>query len=153
MPERRTYYRPVRIAGLLLVAQSASLAALFAYQAAHLRRGTTDGPRWLVQGLAEALGEAGVGVPAAALFLPTAALALVAGAWFLLWRTGWALASVSQALCLGSCLLLYSASAPGYIYPVMAYSVLTVMYLNSRDVRTILHAPRKSWTAKAGSKP
>ena len=84
---------------------------------------------------------------------PSAALALVAGAWFLLRRTGWVLASVSQALCLGSCLLLYSASAPGYIYPVMAYSVLTVMYLNSRDVRTILHAPRKSWTGRAGAGP
>ena len=150
MPERRAYYRPVRIAGLLLVAQSASLAALFAYQTAGIRQ-PIYGPEWMVQGLAEALGEAGVGVPAAALFLPSAALALVAGAWFLLWRTGWVLASVSQALCLGSCLLLYSASAPGYIYPVMAYSVLTVMYLNSRDVRTILHAPRKSWTAGGGA--
>lgn len=150
MPEQRAYYRPVRIAGLLLVAQSASLAALFAYQAAHLRRSDAYGPQWLEQGLAEAFGGAGIGAPAAALFLPTAALALVSGAWFLLWRTGWLLASVSQALCLGSCLLLYSASAPGYIYPVMTYSVLTVMYLNSRDVRTILHAPRKGWTAGGG---
>lgn len=152
MPEQRAYYRPVRIAGLLLVAQSASLAALFAYQTVGMRR-PVRGPEWMTQGLAEAFGEAGIGAPAAVLFLPAAALALVAGAWFLLWRTGWVLASVSQALCLGSCLLLYSASAPGYIYPVMAYSVLTVMYLNSRDVRTILHAPRKSWTERAGGKP
>lgn len=152
MPEQRAYYRPVRIAGLLLVAQSASLAALFAYQTVGIRR-PVRGPEWMVQGLAEAFGEAGSGVPAAALFLPTAALALVAGAWFLLRRKGWVLASVAQAVCLGACLLLYSASAPGYIYPVMAYSVLTVMYLNSRDVRTILHAPRGSWTERAGEGP
>lgn len=153
MPERSAYYRPVRIAGLLLLAQSAALAALLAYQAAQLRRSDAYGSQWLDQGLVEAFGGPGIGAPAAALFLPTAALALVAGVWFLLWRAGWILASVSQALCLGSCLLLYSASAPGYVYPVMAYSVLTVMYLNSRDVRTILHAPRKSWTERAGGGP
>lgn len=148
MSEERVYYRPVRIVGLLLVVQAAALAGLVAYLVSGARAG---GLGWseTVAGLLSG-GAQGGAAPVAALFLPPAALMLVSGAGFLMRRRGWVLASVAQGLCLGACLLLYSGSAPGFIYPVMAYCVLAVMYLNSRDVRTIMHAPRRSWTVEAG---
>jgi len=146
--EERAYYRPVRIVGNLLVLQSLGLAGLVAYQVSETSRdGLAASIGWsqaldvLLSGGAE-----GGAAPAAVLFAPPAVLVLVAGLWFLFRRRGWVLASVAQGICLGVCLLLYSGSAPVFIYPVMAYCVLAIMYLNSRDVRTIMHAPRRFWT-------
>lgn len=148
MSEERAYYRPVRIVGLLLVAQAAGLAGLVVYLISGAGAG---GVAWseAVSGMLSG-GEEGGAAPLAVLFLPSAALMLVSGLWFLLRRRGWVVASVAEGLCLGACLLLYSGSAPGFIYPIMAYCVLAIMYLNSRDVRTIMHAPRRSWLGEAG---
>ena len=56
-------------------------------------------------------------------------------------RWGWLLAELAQGICLGACLLLYSEDwTPFFVYPIMAYCVLMVLYLNSRDVRVLFHA-------------
>lgn len=158
MSEERAYYRPVRIAGLLLVAQSAGLCGLIVYQAATYREAGTrsealPGVSGLFDALSRALEGLGAGVPASVLLAPVVLTSLVSGTWFLLRRQGWVLASVGQGLCLAACFLLYSEGVTGYVYPVMAYCVLTIMYLNSRDVRTIMHAPRRSWVERAGGPP
>lgn len=148
MSEERAYYRPVWIVGMLLVVQALGLGGLVVYQVSVAGAGGL-GLSETVSGLL-AGGVEGRAAPVAVLFLPPAVLMLVAGVWFLLRRRGWVVASVAQGLCIGACLLLYSESAPGFVYPVMAYCVLAVMYLNSRDVRTIMHAPRRFWPGEAG---
>lgn len=148
MSEERAYYRPVWIVGMLLVVQALGLGGLVVYQVSVAGAGGLDLSE-TISGLL-AGGVEGRAAPVAVLFLPPAVLMLVAGAWFLLRRRGWVVASVAQGLCIGACLLLYSGSAPTFVYPVMAYCVLAVMYLNSRDVRTIMHAPRRFWSREAG---
>lgn len=151
MSEDRAYYRPVRIVGLLLLIQSLGLSGLvFYWLVAVSQRGLFVSlmPSEVVEGLLSG-GAEGV-APVAVLFVPPAALMFVSGVWFLLRRGGWVVASVSQGLCIGACLLLYSGSAPVFIYPVMAYCVLAILYLNSRDVRTIMHAPIKVWPGGIG---
>lgn len=153
MSEDRAYYRPVRIVGLLLLVQSLGLFGLVSYWLAVVsQRGLFQSLVWseVAEGLLSGGAEGGA-APVAVLFVPPAALMLVSGAWFLLGRGGWVVASVSQGLCLGACLLLYSGSAPVFVYPVMAYCVLTILYLNSRDVRTIMHAPIRVWPGGAGA--
>jgi hypothetical protein len=150
--EDRAYYRPVRIVGLLLLIQSLGLAGLVSYWLVVVsQRGlfASLAPSEVVEGLLSGGGE-GVVTPVAVLFVPPAALMFVSGVWFLLRRGGWVVASVSQGLCIGACLLLYLGSAPVFIYPIMAYCVLAILYLNSRDVRTIMHAPIKVWPGGIG---
>jgi hypothetical protein len=82
-------------------------------------------------------------VLAFALFVPSAALTLLSALSFLLLRRkGWLLAAIGQGLSVAVCLWLYSTLKPWYIYPVMAFCVLMVLYLNSRDVRMMFH-PRR----------
>ena len=74
-------------------------------------------------------------------FLPPAVLLLVAGLSFmLLRRRGWLLASVAQGVVLLACLLFYPDPRPGFTYPIIAYCILMVLYLNSRDVRAVFHS-------------
>jgi hypothetical protein len=61
----------------------------------------------------------------------------------LLRRKGWLLAAISQGLSLGVCLWLYSQTQPWYVYPIMAYCILMILYLNSQDVRVMFH-PRRA---------
>lgn len=150
LSEERAYYRPVRIVGVLMMVQALVIAGLLAYWLVMVSRNIfADGIGWseALEGILSGGAEGGA---AAALLVPPAALMLVSGVWFLLRRRGWVVASVAQGLCLGACFLLYSGSAPFFIYPIMAYCVLTIMYLGSRDVRTIMHAPRRSWTGGSG---
>jgi len=45
------------------------------------------------------------------------------------------------------CLWLYSLFQPGYVYPIMAYCILMILYLNSQDVRMVFRpgqSPRAS---------
>ena len=56
---------------------------------------------------------------------------------------GWLLAAISQGLSLGVCLWLYSQFQPWYVYPIMAYCILMILYLNSQDVRVVF-LPRRS---------
>jgi hypothetical protein len=73
-----------------------------------------------------------------ALFIPSAILTLISALSFLfLYRRGWLLAAIAQGLSLAVCLWLYSWFQPGYVYPIMAYCVLIILYLNSQDVRMV----------------
>jgi hypothetical protein len=73
-----------------------------------------------------------------ALFVPSAILTLLSALSFLfLHRRGWLLAAIAQGLSLAVCLWLYSLFQPGYVYPIMAYCVLMILYLNSQDVRVV----------------
>jgi hypothetical protein len=76
-------------------------------------------------------------------FLPPAVLLLVAGLSFmLLRRRGWLLASVAQGVVLLACLFFFPDPRPGFAYLLIAYCILMVLYLNSRDVRAVFHSKR-----------
>ena len=78
-----------------------------------------------------------------ALFVPSGVLTLLAALSFLLLRRrGWLLAAIAQGLSLAVSLWLYTLFQPGYVYPIMAYCVLMILYLNSRDVR-VAFLPRR----------
>ncbi len=82
-------------------------------------------------------------VAAFVLFVPPAVLTLLSALSFLLLRRkGWLLAAIAQGLSLAVCLWLYSEFQPGYVYPIMAYCVLMILYLNSHDVRVVFHPGR-----------
>jgi hypothetical protein len=84
-------------------------------------------------------------------FLPPAILLLLAGLGFmLLRRRGWMLASVAQALIMLACLFFYGDSRPWFAYPLIAYSILMILLLNSRSVRAAVHRKR---TALADARP
>jgi hypothetical protein len=81
------------------------------------------------------------------LFVPPAVMTLMSALSFLLLRRkGWLLAAISQGLSLGVCLWLYSQSQPWYVYPIMAYCILMILYLNSQDVRVVFHAQWRTST-------
>ena len=76
-------------------------------------------------------------------FLGPGILLLLAGLGFvLLRRRGWMLASVAQALIMLSCLFFYGDSRPWFAYPLIAYSILMILLLNSRSVRAVVQ-PRR----------
>ena len=79
-----------------------------------------------------------------ALFVPSAILTLISALGFLLLRRrGWLMAAIAQGLSLAVCLWLYTLFQPGYVYPVMAYCILMILYLNSHDVRVVFQ-PRRN---------
>ena len=83
-------------------------------------------------------------------FLAPVILLLLAGLGFvLLRRRGWMLASVAQALIMLACLFFYGASRPWFAYPIIAYSILMILLLNSRSVRAVVHR-RRLTPAEAG---
>ena len=76
-------------------------------------------------------------------FLAPVILSLLSGLGFvLLRRRGWMLASVAQALIMLACLFFYGASRPWFAYPIIAYSILMILLLNSRGVRAVVHRRR-----------
>jgi predicted membrane protein len=76
-------------------------------------------------------------------FLGPVVLSLLAGLGFvLLRRRGWMLASVAQALIMLACLFYYGASRPWFAYPIIAYSILMILLLNSRSVRAVVQRRR-----------
>jgi len=76
-------------------------------------------------------------------FLAPAILLLLAGLGFvLLRRRGWMLASVAQAICLLVCLFSYTDPRPWFAYPIIAYCILMILYLNSQGVRVVVHSRR-----------
>ena len=73
-------------------------------------------------------------------FLAPMILLLIAGLGFvLLRRRGWMLASVAQSLIMLACLFYYGDSRPWFAYPLIAYSILMILLLNSRSVRAVVH--------------
>jgi hypothetical protein len=150
MVERdRTRRRPVRAISLLLFLQALGLGAIAGYGLIGV---DWAGLRFDAGGAQEMAAERAV-IVTLMLALPVvfALLGAVGSLFALKW--GWLLAELAQGLCLGGCLLLYSEWSPYFIYPVMAYSVLMVLYLNSRDVRVLFHArglPTRSRRATLG---
>ncbi len=55
-------------------------------------------------------------------------------------RFAWLLAMLVQASILLTCLQLYAQQRPQYIYPLMLCSIITVLYLNSLEVRVAFQA-------------
>jgi MFS family permease len=84
-------------------------------------------------------------------FLAPAILLLLAGLGFVLFRRrGWMLASVAQAIILLVCLFFYTDPRPWFVYPIIAYCILMILYLNSQGVRAVVHSRRMA-TAGARS--
>jgi hypothetical protein len=127
-------YRPIRLIGLLLVVQLIGLAGLGAYEFVQV-----DWQRIRP----EAPPPQALEVLAFVLFVPSAVLTLLSALSFLLLRRrGWLLAAIGQGLSVAVCLWLYSELQPWYVYPIMAYCVLMILYLNSHDVRMMFHRRR-----------
>lgn len=139
-------HRPVRAIGLLLILQVAGLAALGAYEFYYVLSEVdwrNIGPEAPPQRVVEAL--------AVFFFAPPAVMMFVSALGFLFMRRrGWLLAAISQGLSLGICLWLYTELQPLYVYPIMAYCVLIILYLNSQDVRTVFHVRREAVHQRAG---
>src|SRR5918998_1628053 len=146
---QRISYRQVRVVGALLILQGVGLMGLGVYFF-----GRVDWARVLVssgQGqiyvqtidepLLKLLEQAAL---FAIFFLPSAVLLLLAGLSFLVARRrGWLLATTAQSLILLACLFAYSDPRPGFTYPFIAYCILMVLYLNSRNVRAAFHSKEK----------
>jgi hypothetical protein len=138
-------YRPVRAIGLLLILQVLGLAGLGVYELTQVD--------WQRVQTETSLSQQAIEVLAFILFVPSAVMTLLSALSFLLLRRrGWLLAAIGQGLSLGVCLWLYSELQPWYVYPVMAYCVVMILYLNSQDVRTIFYPRRGLVRAKARAK-
>jgi hypothetical protein len=129
MEPGRTSYRPVRMIGVLLILEVIGLLILGGYEFLQIQWGGIN---------LESPQHQAVEVAVFALFVPSAILTLLAALSFLfLHRRGWLLAAIAQGLSLVVCLWLYSLFQPAYVYPIMAYCVLMILYLNSHDVRVV----------------
>ena len=142
-------YRQARLLGVLLLLQVVAMVGISFWlfgnvdwdrvleitnERGQTRAKTVDGP-WL-----KPLERA---IVFAVYFLAPAILLLLAGLGFvLLRRRGWMLASVAQALIMLACLFFYGDSRPWFAYPIIAYSILMILLLNSRSVRAVVHRKR-----------
>jgi hypothetical protein len=144
-----TRRRPLRAIALLLFLQALALAAVVGFGLVGI---DWAGLRFDATGARETSAERAVIVTLLfALPVVLCLLGAVGSLFALQW--GWLLAELAQGLCLGACLLLYSEWTPYFIYPIMAYCVLMVLYLNSRDVRVLFHArglPKRRERASLG---
>jgi hypothetical protein len=141
-------YRQTRLLGVLLILQVVGMVGIgiwlfstidwdriltFADGQTHLEG---DLPKSLERQLEQA-------VLYAIYFLAPAILLLLAGLGFvLLRRQGWMLASVAQAISLLVCLFFYTDPRPWFAYPIIAYCILMILYLNSQGVRVVVHSRR-----------
>ena len=138
----KTSYRPVRVIGLLLLLEVIGLVGLGAYEFLQV-----DWQRVRFEGEPS---RQVIEAAALVLFAPPAVLTLLSALSFLLLRRrGWLLAAIAQGLSVAVCLWLYSQIQPVYVYPIMAYCVLMILYLNSQDVRVVFHLKRDA--ARQGS--
>src|SRR5215210_9164290 len=145
---QRISYRQVRVVGALLILQGVGLIGLGVYFF-----GRIDWDRMLVssgqgQIYVQTIDEPWLepleqAVLFAIYFLPSAVLLLLAGLSFLvLRRRGWLLATTAQSLILLVCL---------FAYPIIAYCILMVLYLNSRGVRAAFHSKEKPASSRSGT--
>jgi hypothetical protein len=133
----RTSYRPIRAIGLLLILEVVGLVALGAYEFTRVDWRRINPEVLPSQNVIE--------VAAFALFAPPAVLTLLSGLSFLLLRRrGWLLAAIAQGLILAVSLWLYTLYQPGYVYPIMAYCIPMILYLNSHDVRVVFRRGRET---------
>ena len=136
-------YRQKRVVGMLLILQSVvfvgigvRLFTVIDWDRAISLADEQNLPQNLEQQLERA-------VVFALLFLgPTVLLRRAGLSFVLLRRRGWLLASVAEGAILLSCLFVYPDPRPGFTYPLIAYSILMVLYLNSQGVRAVFHSRR-----------
>ena len=128
-----TSRRPVRAIALLLMLEAAGIAAYGAYLLSRVDWRSVVAAREVPSGeVVEAL--------VLVLFAPAVVLTLLASLGFLLLRRrGWLLAAISQGAVVATGLWLYAAYEPVYVYPIMAYAVLMILYLNVHDVRAVFY--------------
>jgi hypothetical protein len=144
-------YRQTRLLGVLLILQVVALVGIGVHLFlsvdwdrifAHANEQTQTLPKPLEQRLEEA-------ILFIIFFVPPAVMLLLAGLGFvLLRRRGWLLASVAQSVVLLACLFFYPDPRPGFAYPIIAYCILMVLYLNSRDVRAVFHSKKMTPASK-----
>jgi hypothetical protein len=146
-------YRQTRVLGVLLILQVVALVGIGVYLFSsidwdRLLALIDDQVQTLPGPLENQLEQAILFV---IFFLPPAVLLLLAGLSFVfLRRRGWLLASVAQGVVLLACLFFYPDPRPVYTYPIIAYCILMVLYLNSQGVRAVFHS-RRTTTASGGS--
>ena len=128
-----TSRRPVLAIALLLMLEAAGIAAYGAYELSRVNWRSVVAAREVPPGeVIEAL--------VMVLFAPAVVLTLLAALGFLLLRRrGWLLAAISQGVVVATGLWLYAAYEPMYVYPIMAYAVLMILYLNVHDVRAVFY--------------
>ena len=136
-------YRQTRVLGVLLMLQVVALVGFGAYLffsidwdriLALANEGEITVPKSMEHQVEQA-------ILFAIFFLPPVVLLLLAGLGFLLLRRrGWLLASVAQGLTLLACLFYYPDPQPEFTYPIIAYCILMVLYLNSQGVRVVFHS-------------
>ncbi len=125
--------RPVLAIALLLMLEAAGIAAYGAYLLSRVDWRSVVAAREVPSGeVVDAL--------VLVLFAPAVVLTLLAALGFLLLRRrGWLLAAISQGAVVATGLWLYAAYEPVYVYPIMAYAVLMILYLNVHDVRAVFY--------------
>jgi hypothetical protein len=142
MEPNKAAYRTVKLIGLLLILEVIGLVAIGGFEFFQIRWGglNLEGSR-----------HNDVEIAVYALFIPSGVLTLMSAFSFLFMRRkGWLLASTAQGLSLGVSLWLYSWFQPPYVYPIMAYCVLMILYLNSYDVRVVFFPRRGSEASVEG---
>ncbi len=133
---------PVRLASLLLLIQISAIVGAFNYymQRANLGFNLTE------QGLAfesiDAIPQPLVDALTFGLtFLPVAlGLMFITIGFLFLRRSSWIIAMVLEGFTLFLCLSFYFNTDMRLVYPIMAYSIFIVLYLNSAVVRSIFRA-------------
>ncbi|CAA9389336.1 MAG: hypothetical protein AVDCRST_MAG03-487 [uncultured Rubrobacteraceae bacterium] len=118
--------------GLLLLLEAAGIVAYGAYELSRVDWRGVISARVAPREVDETL--------ALVLFGPAVVLTLLAAMGFLLLRRrGWLLAAISQGTAVATGLWLYAVYEPLYVYPIMAYAVLMILYLNVHDVRAVFY--------------
>jgi hypothetical protein len=138
-------YRQTRLLGVLLILQFVAFVGFGAYlffsiDWDRILALANDGEITVPKSMEHQVEQA---ILFAIFFLPPVVLLLLAGLGFLLLRRrGWLLASVAQGMTLLACLFYYPDPRPEFTYPIIAYCILMVLYLNSQGVRTVFHSKR-----------
>ena len=133
---------PVRLASLLLLIQMGAIVGAFGY---YMRRANL-GFNLIEQDLAfesiDAIPQPLVDALTFGLtFLPIAlGLVFIAIGFLFLRRSSWIIAMVLEGFTLFLCLSFYFNTDMRLVYPIMAYSIFIVLYLNSAGVRSIFRA-------------
>jgi hypothetical protein len=151
---------PVRANGLLLILQAVGLAGIGAYDVYQVDWQEVQQQIEFEATLSPELTEAAEQAIVVALILglPAILAVLAALGFFLLFRLGWLLAMIVQALTLLACLLLYGEweavlyQEPVFIYPVMLYCIVMTLYLNSSDVRAAFHVKPRAGARRSAAR-
>jgi hypothetical protein len=142
MEPNKAAYRTVKVIGMLLILEVIGLVVIGVFEFSQVH--------WRGLELESQQHEAAE-VAVYALFVPSGILMLMSGLSFMVMRRrGWLLAAIAQGLSLAVSLWLYSWFQPGYVYPIMAYCILMILYLNSHDVRVVFLSRQRSGASVEG---